>query len=351
MDHTGSRRTFIKNATLAGAGMALGLKARTLTLQPIHGDTPAGKRIGVIGLDTEHGPAFARLLNAPDAPAALGGFKIVAATPRGSKDIRSSIDMIPRNTEAIKAQGVAIVNSISELIPLVDLVMLETNDGRLHLEQALPVFRAGKPMFIDKPIAASLKDTLSIYRAAEKYKVPVFSSSTLRYIPSVQEIVQGKIGKVIAADVFSPTPVEPTHPDLFWYGVHGVEMLYTLLGADCRTVARTYTPLSDMVVGIWDDQRIGTLRGLRNNSWSFGGYVYGAGGQRATLGDFTGYAPLVSAIIDFFKTGRSPVAKEQTIGAIAFMEAAEISKQKNGAQIRIREIMESAEKESRKQPV
>ncbi|SDC50024.1 Gfo/Idh/MocA family protein [Niabella drilacis] len=351
MEHTGSRRAFIKQATLAGAGMALGLKGYTLTPQRIQREAPAGKRIGVIGLDTEHGPAFARLLNAADAPAELGGFKIVAATPRGSKDIRSSTDMIPRNTEAIKAQGVVIVDSIKELLPLVDLVMLETNDGRLHLEQALPVFRAGKTMFIDKPIAASLKDTLSIYRAAEKYRVPIFSSSTLRYIPSVQEVAAGKIGTVIGADVFSPTPVEPTHPDLFWYGVHGVEMLYTMLGAGCREVTRTYTPLSDMVVGVWDDQQIGTLRGLRNNSWSFGGYAYGEKGQRAALGDFTGYAPLVPAIIDFFKTGKSPVPEEQTIGAIAFMEAAEISKQKNGASIRISSVMELAEKASRKQSV
>ncbi|WP_300600864.1 Gfo/Idh/MocA family oxidoreductase [Niabella sp.] len=351
MDHTGSRRSFIKQATLAGVGMTLGLKGYALTPRQVLEAAPEGKRIGVIGLDTEHGPAFARLLNAPDASKELGGFKIVAATPRGSKDIRSSVDMIPRNTEAIKAQGVTIVNTIGELLPLVDLVMLETNDGRLHLEQALPVFKAGKPMFIDKPIAASLKDTLSIYRAAEKYRVPIFSSSTLRYIPSVQEVVQGKIGKVMGADVFSPTPVEPTHPDLFWYGVHGVEMLYTMLDANCREVTRTYTPMSDMVVGIWDDQRIGTLRGLRNNSWSFGGYAYGDKGQRATLGDFTGYAPLVPAIIDFFKTGKSPVPKEQTIGAIAFMEAAEISKQKNGASIRIGQVMDAAEKQSRKQSI
>ncbi|MCF3108680.1 Gfo/Idh/MocA family oxidoreductase [Niabella sp. CC-SYL272] len=351
MDHTGSRRSFIKQATLAGAGIALGFKGHSVTPPRLQEETPAGKRIGVIGLDTEHGPAFARLLNASDAPEELGGFKIVAATPRGSRDIRSSIDMIPRNTEAIKAQGVLIVNTIGELLPLVDLVMLETNDGRLHLEQALPVFRAGKPMFIDKPIAATLKDTLSIYRAAEKYHVPIFSSSTLRYIPSVQEVVQGKIGTVIGADVFCPTPVEPTHPDLFWYGVHGVEMLYTMLGADCRAVTRTYTLTSDMVVGTWDNQRIGTLRGLRNNSWSFGGYAYGDKGQRASLGDFTDYAPLVPAIIDFFKTGKSPVPREQTIGAIAFMEAAEISRQKNGAQIRIGEVMASAEKASRKQIV
>ena len=346
-DHTGSRRSFIKQATLAGAGVALGLKGYSAMVR----DVAEGKRIGVIGLDTEHGPAFARLLNAPDAPAELGGFKIVAATPRGSKDIKSSVEMIPRNTEAIKAQGVQIVDSISALLPLVDLVMLETNDGRLHLEQALPVFRAGKTMFIDKPVAASLTDTLSIYRAAEKYKVPIFSSSTLRYIPSVQEVAQGKIGNVIAADVFSPTPVEPTHPDLFWYGVHGVEMLYTMLGANCREVSRTYTPLSDMVVGVWDEGRTGTLRGLRNNSWSFGGYAYGEKGQRATLGDFTGYAPLVPAIIDFFKTGNSPVPKEQTIGAIAFMEAAEISKRQQGARISMSRVMETAQKESRKQPV
>ena len=71
-------------------------------------------------------------------------------------------------------------------------------------EQALPVLKAGKTMFIDKPIAASLEDAIVIFEAAKHFQVPVFSASSLRFIPSAIEVSGGKIGKVLGADTFSP---------------------------------------------------------------------------------------------------------------------------------------------------
>ena len=123
------------------------------------------------------------------------------------------------------------------------MVLLETNDGRPHLEQALQVLKAGKPMFIDKPVAASLSDAIAIYDAAKNYKVPIFSSSSLRYMESVQDVVKGKIGTVLGADTFSPATLEKSHPDLFWYGIHGVEILFTIMGTGCKQVTRTILPI------------------------------------------------------------------------------------------------------------
>ena len=48
-------------------------------------------------------------------------------------------------------------NSIEELLPKVDVVLLQSLDGRVHLEQVRPAFKAGKRVFIDKPIAALLR--------------------------------------------------------------------------------------------------------------------------------------------------------------------------------------------------
>ncbi|WEK35639.1 MAG: Gfo/Idh/MocA family oxidoreductase [Candidatus Pseudobacter hemicellulosilyticus] len=340
------RRRFLKQAALLGIGAGFGQSLLGQTPVKDYAGAPAGKRIGVIGLDTEHGPAFARLLNPANAAPELGGYKVVAACKHGSYDIPSSLNMIPGNTKAIEEQGVKIVDSIAELLPLVDLVMLETNDGRLHLQQALEVFKAGKTVFIDKPIAASLADTLTIYRAAEKYKVPVFSSSTLRYIETVQQAATGAIGEIAGVDVFAPASIERTHPDLFWYGIHGVEMLFTILGARCTSVQRVYTDSSDLITGIWDGNRIGSMRGVRTGNWDFGGRAYGKTGKALTLGNFTGYAPLVPNIIRFFETGVSPVPKEETIGIVAFMEAAEESKKQQGKAVRIDSVMKRAQKKS-----
>jgi len=134
------------------------------------------------------------------------------------------------------------VPSVEDLLTKVDVVMLETNDGRRHLEQARTVLEAGKRMFIDKPLSASLADAMSIFEASRKHVVPVFSSSSLRYITGAREIRGGKIGKVLGADTYSPAPIEKTHPDLFWYGIHGVETLFTVMGTGCRSVVR-YSPI------------------------------------------------------------------------------------------------------------
>ncbi len=139
-------------------------------------------RIGIIGLDTSHATAFTRILNQTPPAAGLEGMNVVAAYPKGSPDIPTSVNRIPEYTEAVKKMGVEIVDSIDQLLGKVDAVLLETNDGRPHLQQALPVLRAGKPLFVDKPIAGSLPDAIAIFEAAERYATPVFSSSSLRYV-------------------------------------------------------------------------------------------------------------------------------------------------------------------------
>jgi predicted dehydrogenase len=261
------RRDFVKTAAIRGIGLGL---AGNVTY--LYGkNSQAVRKIGIIGLDTSHSTAFIKILNDPDASPEFGGYKVVAAYPKGSNDIKSSVVRIPGYTDKVKKLGVEIVNSIEELLPKVDVVLLETNDGRLHLEQALRVLKAGKRMFIDKPIAASLTDAIAIFEAAKHYNVPVFSSSSLRFEQVTQEIAGGKIGKVLGADTYSPATIEKTHPDLFWYGMHGVESLFTLMGSGCKSVSRIYTENTDIVVGLWKDNRIGTFRGTRSGIYDIGG--------------------------------------------------------------------------------
>ena len=137
-------------------------------------------RIGIIGLDTSHSVAFTDLINGDKDNAFAKGFRIVAAYPYGSKTIESSAKRIPGYIKKVEQQGVEIVSSISELLDKVDCVLLETNDGRLHLEQAIEVFKSGKICYIDKPIGSTLGEAIAIFEMAEKYKVPIFSSSALR---------------------------------------------------------------------------------------------------------------------------------------------------------------------------
>jgi predicted dehydrogenase len=332
-----NRRQFLNTASAAtGIGFLTGF-SRSYR-QPFF---QSGGRIGIIGLDTSHSVAFAKALNSREPAPELKGFTVVAAYPKGSNDIESSVKRISGYTQEVSNLGVEIVQSIQELLKKVDFVLLETNDGRPHLEQALLVLKAGKPMFIDKPVAASLSDTVAIYEAAEKYKVPVFSSSSLRYMETVQDVVNGKIGAVLGADTFSPATIEKTHPDLFWYGIHGVEILFTIMGTGCKTVTRVFTNDTDIVIGKWNDGRIGTFRGTRTGKHEYGGTAYGEKGN-LTLGPFKGYDNLLVQIINFFKTGKLPVTPKETVEIYAFMEAADECKRNGGISVDLRTVLEKA---------
>lgn len=339
-----NRRDFVKTAAAGSIGISMMGNVSSFLKKS---NVPDGKRAGIIGLDTSHSVAFTKSLNNPDAGTAYNGFKIVAAYPKGSSDIKSSAERIPSYIEEVKKFDVEIVDSINELIRKVDVVFLETNDGRLHLEQALPVIRAGKRMFIDKPVAASLPDAIAIFNAADHYNSPVFSSSSLRYLSGMKDIAEGKIGKVTGADAFSPCALEPTHPDFFWYGIHGVETLFTVMGKGCKRVTRVHTPDTDFAVGTWNDDRIGTFRGMRSGQAGYGGNAFGEKGI-ISLGEFAGYDPLLVKIIEFFNTGVVPVKPEETLDILAFMQAADDSRNNGGCPVEIEEVMKKALEETKK---
>jgi predicted dehydrogenase len=300
-------------------------------------------RLGIIGTTTSHVPAFVEILNDPKVPEPCNGFKVVAAYPGGMPDNAGSWNRVRQYADELEKQGISLHNTIEAMLPNVDGVLLESVDGRPHLEQAKPVINAGKPLFIDKPMAASLADVLTIFRLAREKKVPVFSASSLRFASGFQKARKGEssAGTVIGCDVWSPCSLNDKHPDLFWYGIHGVETLFTIMGTGCESVARTQTNGTEFVTGIWKGGRIGTFRGIRNGKTGYGAVVFGDKGI-ADAGSYEGYQPLVKEIARFFKTGQSPVDPQETIEIIAFMEAAEQSKIK-GVSVSIDQVLREAE--------
>ncbi|WP_010585088.1 Gfo/Idh/MocA family oxidoreductase [Schlesneria paludicola] len=300
-------------------------------------------RAGIIGLDTSHAIAFSKTLNAATPVAGAENCRVVAAYPKGSPDIKSSLERVPSYTEELKSKhGVEIVDSIDELLKRVDVVMLETNDGRPHLEQLLPVLKAKKPCFIDKPIAGTLSDAIAIFELAKQAGVPVFSTSSLRYGKNTQEIRGGSLGKVTFCETSSPASLEPTHPDLFWYGIHGTESLFTVMGTGCQSVVRGKTPDGKIeVTGQWGNGRVGIYR----EGSGYQGKAIGEKGE-APAGSYDGYDPLVLEIVKFFRTGQVPVSPEETLEIYAFMEAADESKRQNGASVTLESVMAKAREEA-----
>ena len=299
----------------------------------------AGIRLGIIGLDTSHVTAFTETLNNPKAKDHVAGARVVAAFKGGSADIPSSIGRVEEYTATLREKyDVKIYDTIEQVCAEVDAVLIESVDGRPHLEQARIVIAAKKPLYIDKPVGGTLRDALEIFHLAEAAGVPLFTSSSLRFAKSTQAVRAGSIGRVLSAETTSPAHVEEHHPDLYWYGVHGCESLFTVMGTGCETVERRKTADGKIeVVGKWKGGRTGLFR----ESTAYGGVAHGEKGE-APVGSFDGYAPLVVEIVKFFETRKSPVPAAETIELFAFMEAADESKRQDGKPVSLADVLAKA---------
>ena len=241
--------------------------------------------------------------------------------------------------------GVEIVPTIDDLLAKVDVVCLETNDGREHLWQAEKVFRGGKRVFIDKPLAHNLADAIKIYKVGKKYGAQYFSSSALRFTNVAKAARAGEYGKIRGAALISPSPLEEqgTHNYYTWYGIHGFEPLVAIMGMGVDKVSCFRNETDDVINAVWKDGRMGELR-LMRKSWIYSGYVLPENPKNKkepliVFDGYQGYQPLLKEIIEFFRTGVAPVSPEETLEIMAFMEAAEMSAKRGGAPVTIDEAM------------
>ena len=308
-------------------------------------DEPADTiRLGIIGLDTSHVIAFTKIINDPKKKS---GCRVTAAFPGGSPDFPSSANRVDGYTRQLQDKHeVEIVRSIEELCTRVDGILLESLDGRPHLEQARIVIAAGKPLFIDKPVAHNLSDAIELYRLAKEHNVPCWSSSAYRFGEGIVDARQNEaLGGVVGCDVYGSSSWAEFHPDLYLYGIHAAEALFTVMGPGCRQVQRIKTDNGDLVIGTWNDGRIGTFRDPKQGKAPGLAVIYGS--KTSVIAKAPGYDPLVAEIVKFFKTRKAPVTTEETIEIYAFMSAADESKAKSGAPIALPDLIERASQRSK----
>jgi virulence factor len=268
-------------------------------------------RVGIVDTDTSHAVEFTKRLNhiGIDEEQWVDGAKVVAAWTGPSAII--SEDLHRQYNRILREElGIQFVDNLDELRNLVDAVMVLSQEGGVHLERAKPFLEAGMPVFIDKPFACSMHDALLMADIAQKHNAPIFSSSSLRYALEVQRVHEqaSSWGKVIAADAFSPAPTHPRNPGLFHYGIHGVETLFALMGKGCRRVRCVHNDDGEVVVGEWEDGRIGTLRGIRKGAYAYGFTAVCEKQVWATTIDTRYiYRELLKRVVEMFQTRKPPL--------------------------------------------
>lgn len=286
-------------------------------------------RLGIVDFDTSHVVEFTKRLNHKGVPRTqwVDGAHVVVACPGESL---LAPHRIAGFTAEMQQLGVPLVPCPTDLIGQVDGVLICSLEGGQHLARARPFLEAGLPCFIDKPFTCAVTEAHEIARLSALHSAPVFSSSALRYSPDVLHLLADeRLGPLHGAICHGPAPLAespdevPRNPGLFHYGIHAVEMLYTVMGPGCVQVSCLHQEGADVVTGLWADGRLGTVRGLRHGQRDYGLVLFGAQQVRyRKVRTAPLYRELLRHVVHFFQTRHSPVPLEQTIEIIAFLAAA-----------------------------
>lgn len=301
-------------------------------------------RIGFAGLDSSHCTAFSRILLEGSAAGFPTEARITIGWPGGSADFPMSRDRVQGFTDEMRSLGTVITESLDELLQQCDAVILGSVDGRQHLGLAERIFAAGKPVFVDKPLAHDLADAAQIVRLGRHYGTRWFTASALRFQSQLRACLDELRNERIAGcETFGTLREGPGHLQLAWYGIHGLEVLYAVLGPGCREVRRVRTAGGDLTTGIWEDGRIGVFRGLsyEQQATGWGLTVYGGRSIRQ-LRLPADYSVLVREIVQFFAGGAAPVSECEALELFGFMEAADISLLAGGAAAGVGECLKRA---------
>lgn len=292
-------------------------------------------KIGLVNLDTSHVIAFSQRLHHKGVGEDqwVDGAKTTHAW-RGESNVRTPEQIEEYAVQLRDEFGCELVDALADMVPMVDAVCIEANEGWRHLEHARVFLEAGKRCWIDKPFAGDFQQAKRIVELAEQHETQVFSCSSLRFADELVEFVATH-PDISGADVIGPAPQHWANPGLLHYGIHGVEMLYALLGPGCISVSCLSLPDQEVCVGHWADGRIGTLRGLHNGPWAYAFRAVtrgeGAGVHTVNCGTGNIYRNLLRHMVHFFETGESPVPIQVTLEISAFMDAAAASAKMNGA--------------------
>jgi hypothetical protein len=280
------------------------------------------KKITLIGTDSTHCYAFAKLLNSSNSD-----WEIKYAI----RDYRSELPISVSRREKIEKEmsnnfDIQVFDFLTEeILTSTDAFIIASVDANLHVSQFKKIAQYKKPIFIDKPITYSSKDAKEIDKISKEQNAPYFSSSSLRFSESIvgsSEFVFGKSNWNLTVE--GPLTFERGIPGMFWYGIHIVEALLTIVPEDF-TIDNIQINKEKNIIEIYliSKEKRAVLIGDLTGTSSFRGHIYS--NNKELLFDVENdnmplYQYLLTEIIAFFETQQSPVNFIETSRVLTLVE-------------------------------
>jgi len=282
-------------------------------------------KVAIIGLDTSHSIEFPRRMQAADCPPdqMVPGIRAVTCL-RFETPFQDKKGLDERQSR-LESWGVRVTTRFEEAVADCDAIMLEINDGAFHLDYFKKVAALGKPVFLDKPLAASLADGRAIIRLMRAHNTRVWSGSSIPFCPELDGTRSG-FTQIKRAHVFGALGDAPAGDSLVWYGVHTVEMLQRIMGPGALSVCALETKGSILAVADYGAGREGVVEAIRG-MWVYGGRIQGVMNKEPKIVPFVcastyAYRDILRLIKTFFEGGAAPVDMLTTFEGLAMMTAA-----------------------------
>ncbi len=292
-------------------------------------------KIGMIGADSTHTDAYTKLVNLLDAPL-YGRAQVVKlwGEDRAQAQEKASQYQIPQ-----------VAATPTEAISDVDLVMICNRYGDDHTAPARLAIGAGLPTFVDKPFANDFADVQNLVALAGKNGTPLMSCSAVRYAVEVLAL-QPRLAE------FSPLNLAVTsgpaagdfpnprarHP--FFYGIHPVELLHTLLGPGAEAVSTQRSSRCDVGLVHYADGRQGVINLLQKSPSLYHGVVYGEQGwAEIDIRNWEQfYVGTLERAISMAETKTPPFPIDWAVEVMAILTALLRSAENGGQHIRLSEL-------------
>lgn len=293
-------------------------------------------RLGILDFDSSHCVEFTRRLNhvgvTPDQ--FVSGARVVAGSPGTSEMAPERIEQF---TPVMRECGVSIGDRES-VLEAADGILVLSLCGKAHRDHAVASLERGRPTFVDKPFTTTYPDAQAILAAAAQSNTPLHYGSGMRFCDELLAVPDSaaRRGAILGAVCYGPAKRNPHNPGLFHYGIHTVEILFTLLGSGCESVTASSTEGAEVVTGRWRDGRLGTIRGTRTGSTAYGATLFCENGVvPLNLSATNAYRNLLRALVkQFTSTNGTPLVPHQVIlEETAFVLAAFESERRGGVPV------------------
>ncbi|MGS0561881.1 Gfo/Idh/MocA family protein [Microbacterium aurugineum] len=274
------------------------------------------KNVAVVGIENSHAEEIIRYLNVEqpdDVPVRV--VALVAGEDERTRELAGlgGIDRIAADS--------------LDLLGSVDALIVTSRDGALHRAHAVPFLEAGTPVWVDKPLAASVSDAREIVAAADRGGTTLTSSSALRWVADTEAVAEdlATIGELQAVTVTGPADAASPYSGIFFYGIHIADVAQRLVPGEPEDVV-----VERLLGGLVARYRVGgvlvTLEFIRPDGEEgqvpFRATAVGAHGvvsRDIVLGhDYV--QPGVDAFVRMLATGERPIADAQLLAPIAVLE-------------------------------